>query len=220
MAKYFDVQQGEQEWLDARAGIPTTSEFANLVTPAWKVRTAKDIETYLHKKLAERMGYTVSVFFSGPMEQGSILEDTARPWYAFAHNRDVAACGFFTTDDGSAGCSPDGIFGPPEDIAECGGIEIKCPQPHAHFGYLLANEVPAKYRAQVQGAMYVTGAKKWTFVSYLGDGFVNGKTVPVPKLVLTVPRDEVAMSALGEALAAFNKRLDAGFEQLNVGKWS
>ena len=45
--------QGSIEWMQARAGIPTASEFDNLVTPKWEVRTGQMPKTYLARKLAE-----------------------------------------------------------------------------------------------------------------------------------------------------------------------
>ena len=206
MARYLDVQQGEQEWLDARMGIPTASEFGNLVTPTWKVRKGEMVETYLAKKLAERwFGRPLAAWYGGMMEQGSIMESEARPWYAFTHGVKVEPCGFFTTDDGSAGASPDGLFGEPENVAEDGGIEIKCPEWHTHIKWLLAGGLPAQHAAQVQGTLYVVGCDHWRFLSYCRD---------LPPLVVDVPRDPQAQEAIAEALAAFNERLAAGYERM------
>ena len=52
--KILDVVQGSEAWLRARAGIPTASEFGNLVTPLWKIRSGDMVDGYLSRKLAER----------------------------------------------------------------------------------------------------------------------------------------------------------------------
>ena len=53
--KILDVVQGTTEWKMARMGIPTASEFSNLVTDLLAPRKpgSEMIETYLAKKLAE-----------------------------------------------------------------------------------------------------------------------------------------------------------------------
>jgi len=132
--------------------------------------------------------------------------------------------GFVTSDDGKIGCSPDAlvvsggpgvVFEPVKDTL-VRGIEAKCPELHTHVKYLLDDEdgptVPKDYRAQVQGAMLVTGAPSWTFLSYARN---------FPMLVIEVERDEKAISVLREAIGEFNARLDEAYEKLlalNDGK--
>jgi hypothetical protein len=133
------------------------------------------------------------------MEQGSILEHEAIPWFEFAHDVAIDRVGFCTTDDGRAGCSPDGLIG------EDGGIEMKCPLPHTHLKYLLAGTLPADYAAQVHGSMYVTGRKWWMFVSY---------SRKFPALVIRVERDEKIQEAIKTALDGFNALFDAQMERI------
>lgn len=199
-------EQGSVDWSIARAGIPTASEFDQLVTPEFKVRTGEMPKSYLAKKLAEWwLGGPLASFNSFDVEQGRLLEDEARPWFSFEHGIEVQKVGLITTDDGRIGCSPDGLIG------EHGGIEIKCPAVHTHVSYLLAGTLPKDYAAQVHGSMLVTGRSEWTFLSYRR-GF--------PALVLRVERDEAIQSALREALDAFLERLEAAkaqLEKLNGG---
>ena len=221
MTRYLDVKQGDEEWLDARTGIPTASEFHNLVTPLWKVKTGAAVETYLHKKIAERcMGRAPLDYSGGAMEQGSVREGEALPWYKFAYKKGGVRRGFWITDDGSVGASPDGVF---DDGT---GIEIKCPAWHTHVGYRLAGGVPPQYLPQVQGGMYVTGLKRWVFLSYVApirrlrkdaderEGDDRFETKKMEQHVVEVERDPKAMDALAKALAAFNERLRAGYERM------
>lgn len=198
--KIIACKQGTDDWLEARLGIPTASEFDNLVTPLWKVKAGEMVETYLAKKLAERWrGAPLASFSGGAMEQGSILESEAIPWYEFEYNVTVRRVGFVLSDCGKSGCSPDGL------ITDDMGLEVKCPEPHTHVKYLLDGELPKAYAAQVQGSMLVTGLPAWRFLSYCR-GF--------PSLVLTVKADSEAQVALAEALDKFNARLDAGYARL------
>ena len=199
--KIIDCKQGSTEWLSVRAGIPTASEFDNLISPTWKPRDGQTPETYLYRKLAERcMGVPLqSGANTFAMEQGVILENEALPWFAFEHDTHVDRVGFVTTDDGRIGCSPDGLIGTD------GGIEVKCPQPDTHLKYLLAGELPAQYRAQVHGSMLVTGRPWWMFVSY---------SRQFPALVLRIERDEKIQAALRAVLDSFLKAFDARYAQI------
>lgn len=188
--KTHDCKQGSTEWSLLRCGLPTASEFGRLVSPEWKVRTGEGPKSYVLEKVAEKiMGFPQETGGSWAMGQGQILETHARPWYQFAHDTKIDEVGFCTTDDGRAGCSPDGLIGAD------GGIEIKSPQPHAHLEYLLGGTVPKDYRAQVQGCLYVTGRKWWKFVSY---------STFFPALVVHVEPDPAAQEAIAAALEDFN----------------
>jgi hypothetical protein len=198
--KRIDVKQGTLEWLNARAGIVTASEMDNLVTPLWKIKAGDAVDSYLYRKLAEKWrGEALPAFSgSGAMEQGSIKEEEAIPWYEFDHDVVVERVGLITTDDGRIGCSPDGLL-------PGGGMEVKCPEVHTHVRYLLGGELPKDYRAQVQGCMLVTGAQWWKFLSY---------SRGMPQLLLTIERNEEAQQALRQAIDAFNRRLDECYARL------
>lgn len=197
--KIIDCIQGSDEWLDARLGIVTASELDALISPLWKARTGAGVDTYLAKKLAEKWrGMPLTAYRGGSLEQGSIREDEAVAWYELEHDVTIRRVGFITTDDGLMGCSPDGLL-------DEGGIEIKCPEPHTHVGYLLGGELPSEYRAQVYGSMFVTGAKRWRFLSYCR-GF--------PPLLLTVEMDPKVMAAISDAVAAFMVRFGEAWHSL------
>ena len=195
--KVIEVRQGSSDWLAARAGVFTASELDNLISPTWKKREGDTPQTYILRKVAERvMGFPLGDVNTWAMEQGSLLEAEAIPWFEFAHDTQVQRVGFVTTDDGRVGCSPDGLVG------DDGGIEVKCPQPPAHLKYLLGGGVPKDYLAQVHGSLYVTGRKWWNFLSY---------SRHFPPLLVRVERDEKIMAAIDEAvqsaLADFEDKL-------------
>lgn len=203
--KVIDCKQGSDEWIQARLGIVTASELNALITPLWKPRAGDGVQTYLTKKIAERWrGAPLQDYHGGSMEQGSLREEEAFSWYELDNNVTIKKVGFILADDGKMGCSPDGLL-------EDGGIEIKCPEPHTHVGWLLDGELPAEHRAQVYGSMLVTGLPRWRFMSYCR-GF--------PPLVLTIEADQKVQGAIHLAVAAFQTRLDeawAAIETRNGG---
>jgi hypothetical protein len=186
--KTHDVAQGSAEWRALRMGIPTASEFDQLVTPEFKPRTGQMPETFLYQKLVEKLlGYAPD-FSAFAVEQGVILEQEAKPYYELTFDTPIQKVGFCTTDDATIGCSPDGLLGLD------GGIEIKCPMPHTHLRYLMDGGLPKDYYAQVHGSMLVTGRPWWIFMSY------SRQFAP---LVVKVERDERIQTALRAALDAF-----------------
>jgi len=193
------MEQGSSDWMIARSGIPTASEFDQLVTPGFKIRKGEMPKSYLAKKLAEAwQGGPLLGFNTFDAEQGQMLEGRAIPWYELEFGVEIERVGLITTDDGRIGCSPDGLL-------PGSGIEVKCPQPQTHVGYLLNGALPKDYAPQVHGAMFVTGYTSWMFLSYRPH---------FPKLVLHVERDEAIQKVLAEALAEFLERFDAGMKRL------
>ncbi len=207
--KIVPVEQGSVSWLEARAGVVTASEADALITPLYAVRKSEGVETYMARKLAEKWGGPLPQPKVFAMEQGNILEDEARPWYAFEFGVKIETPGLIVTDDGRAGCSPDGmiLWGKGQE-----GLEIKCPSRPIHTAYLLSGIVPKEYRAQVQFSLWVTGFPSWKFVSYCRQ---------MPPLILTVEPDPKAFEAIEIALGYLYNNFDAAWKrlvELNDGK--
>ena len=163
---HHDFPQGSPEWLDARLGCASASNMARVVTESGKLRKAKSggglsqgAETYLHELLAEWLiQMPVKAEANQYMERGTEMEDEAACWYAFEHGADVRTCGFFTTDCGRVGASPDRLVG------SDGLLEIKVPGIVAHVANML--EMTREYDIQVQTQLFVTGRKWCDLLSY------------------------------------------------------
>lgn len=203
MKIHTDIEQGTAQWLALRAGKVTASEIDALLTPLFKIKEGEGPETYLDCKIGEAWtpGEVDPGFTSFATEQGQILEDEARKWYAFEFNERLHDVGFCEHDDGRCGCSPDALIG------EYGGLEIKCPARHTHVRYLRKQTLPKEYAAQVHMSLYVTGRKWWKFVSYRRR---------FPALVLTIERDEAICAKIHEALTGFYERFDAEMSKLRA----
>ena len=201
MKIHRDIEQGGVDWSILRSGKVTASELDNLLTPKLAIRDGAMVNTYLHQKLAEKWigGPLPSVQGVWDMEQGQILEEYARPAFTLETGIPVEKVGFIETDDGTLGCSPDGIIGTES------GLEIKCPRMETHIGYLLAGKLPEAYAAQVHGSMFVTGFAQWYFCSFRRN---------FPPLIITVERDDEIQERIAEAVDGFRVKLAAGWNRL------
>ncbi len=209
--KIHSCQQGTLEWTKLHFGIPTASGLDNLLTPEFELRKGELPKTYVYKKVAEKLQCRPLIDLSASsfmLEQGMIIEEEARPWYALEYDKKVRQVGFITTDDGRFGCSPDGLIDvyPNSLGGEACGLEIKSPAAHTHVKYLVNGVLPKEYVAQVYGSMFATGFKRWIFVSYRR-GF--------PALVLEIYRDEKAMAKIASAIDSFHAEFDRAMERIS-----
>ncbi len=206
--KIHDCQQGTIEWTKLHFGIPTASGLDNLLTPQFELRKGELPKTYVYKKVAEKLQGRPLIDLSASsfmLEQGMIVEDEARPWYALEYDKKIKQVGFITTDDGRFGCSPDGLI----EGEEC-GLEIKSPAAHTHVKYLVNGYLPKEYATQVYGSMFVTGFPRWIFVSYRR-GF--------PALVLELTMNETFRSRIAAAINQFHADFDRATERIsNISK--
>ncbi len=195
-----DVEQGTPEWLRLRLGIPTSSEFGRILTPTGK--PSSQAEGYLLWLLAEWVtGAPLESPETDWMRRGHELEAAAVQSYEFETGREASVVGFVTTDDGMIGASPDRLVDPD------GLLEIKCPAPQTHIGYLLSRAVDRAYWPQVQGQLLVTG-RAWVDIQSYHPG--------LPAVIVRVERDENYIGKLDAALRAFVERLLAARVELEA----
>ena len=185
----INIEQGTQEWHEARKGVVTGSRFKDVVTPA-KGELSTSSKKYMYELVAERMGATVEFFSNAHMERGTELENDARTAYEFIKDCEVSEVGFCLDDNKIIGISPDGLIG------EDGGLEIKCPKETTHISYLDDGGLPLIYKPQVQGSMWVTGRKWWDFMSYHPQ---------LPPLIIRVHRDEEYIAKMNNVITKFSK---------------
>lgn len=200
MRIHTGFDQSSLEWLTARSGVVTASEMDNLLTPDFKVRTGETPKTYLYKKLAEKWrGGAIPSGISLDMEFGNVLEQECIPAFEFETGQKVDRVALITSDDGSVGCSPDGLIG------DDSGLEAKCPRVETHLKYLFDGAVPKDYIVQVHASLYVTGRQSWRFVSY---------SRGCPMLILTVQRDEEIIGKIRLAVEPFLAELESKVKKL------
>lgn len=155
----FNCEQGSAEWLSCRLGIPTASEFSTVMA---KGRGGGDSVTrrkYMLTLIGQRKtGVVEEGFTNKHTERGHEFEPDARNLYAMVADVEPVQVGFLRR--GEVGASPDSLIGTD------GLLEVKTKLPHLQLELLLADEVPAEHKAQIQGQLWVSGRQWLDFVSY------------------------------------------------------
>lgn len=187
-----DVDQGSQEWLDLRLGKITASNFAKIITSTGKPSASAN--EYMEELAGEfLMDKAESGFKSDAMIRGNELEEEARQAYEEERLQKVEEVTMIDCDKWAY--SPDGLVG------DDGLIEIKCPLAKAHSKYIIDNKLPSKYKAQVQGGLFVSGRKWCDFISY-NPNFKEGYKL----FIVRVNRDEEFIEKLEKELVSCDKK--------------
>lgn len=185
----IECEQRSDDWIINRLGKITSTHFSDVLNK----KTGR--KTYMMRVLAEIMtGEPQPGFKNAAMEWGMETEPRARDWYSKTMNVPITQIGFVHRGH-LAGCSPDGYIG------DDGMVEIKCPHPSTHAEYILANKLPAQYKAQVQGQLWITGREWCDFVSF------DPRTIDNPFWWVRVYPDIDYISELKEATAVFIEEL-------------
>ncbi len=152
-------EQRSEGWFAARLGIPTASQFGKIITPTGK--KSAQMAAYCNQLIAEKItGEPTYVKVTDAMQHGTDTEPEARAFYEIAYDVEVFEVGLCLHDTLDAGASPDGLVG------DDGLLEIKCPQPGTMVEYLREEWLPAKYKPQVQGQLWITGREWCDFFAY------------------------------------------------------
>ncbi len=193
----LDVVQGTLEWMTARLGMPTASQYDRLLTPKSRKPSTGRFK-YRAELLAEwLLGQPTDWGSTNWTTRGTEMEAEARRWYEFQGDVEVQQVGFITRDDGKTGGSPDGLIG------DVGILEIKCPAATNHVQYMLGED--PDYIGQCQGLMYLTD-REWVHVlSYNPE---------LPPALNAVFRDDEYIAKLVPVLDEFIEELDKQKEKL------
>lgn len=185
-------QQGSPEWLAARLGLPTASEFASIMAKGRGGSESRTRQTYLYKLAGEIItGEPMESFGNAHMERGRLMEKEARSYYEFMTDATCEPVGFIR--NGRKGASPDALIG------ANGLVEIKTKLPHLLIEALLRDEFPPEHKAQCQGQLWVA-EREWIDIAVYWPG--------MPLFVTRATRDESFIRELAEAVDIFNDELD------------
>lgn len=206
-----DCEQRSREWFEARAGILTASEAADMLAkpiksggePACRrdLRVRKALERLTGKPAEE------SSFVSFDMKRGAEMEPDALACYELETGQAVQRVGFLRSLTLPIGCSPDGIVGDFD-----GGLELKAPKQATHWSYLqLGGTLPADYLPQITHSLFVTGLDWWDFSSYHPD-FPE----PLRLYRVRVKREAVDLKAYALAVELFWKEIDRELEAMRA----
>ncbi len=199
--KVLAMPQGSVEWAQARIGIPTASGFDNIITPGGKPCKSERTRKYLYRLAAERLLNRSLESLEGLewIERGKELEPEAVKMYEFEQDVSTSPVGIIMSDDGRYGASPDRLAG------DSGFLEVKCPAPNTHVGYLL-DGFDTDYVYQVQGQLLVDASREWV------DRYSYSPEMP-PHRERTY-RDAPYLAVLEDALNRFCDDLDTAVERL------
>lgn len=183
-----DFEQNTPEWINARLGIPTASDFHKIITPFGK--EGGQAEEYMNYLLAETLAGAPVEDYEGNrwMKRGKEREGEAAEYYEFEKECDTRQVGFVTDEAHTMGASPDRLVG------EDGMVEVKCPAPGTQVKYLIIGSVPRLYWPQLQGQLYVTGRKWVDLVLY---------HQLLPKEIMRVKRDEPYLKEMERLITRF-----------------
>lgn len=171
-----EVEQGSDEWLQARCGLLTGSRAPDMLsTRKDKKESAarRDLRLALVcERLTNRPVDGGDV--SRDMQRGRELEAAALRAYEARMGVFVKRVGFLRHPTLLAGCSPDGYVGDFKGI-----VEVKCPRSATHLEYIRykgrrdrsiadpwLKEVPEEYAGQVMHNLWITGAEYCDFISW------------------------------------------------------
>jgi hypothetical protein len=200
--KVYTFKQRSDEWYKAKLGIPTASQFHNILTPTGAPTKGDRRNKYKFKLVAERLlKQSMDDHYEDYwIKRGRELEPQARTAFIAQHRGldGIDEVGFITTDDGKIGASPDGflrINGRRSREA----LEIKCPSPWVMVEYLLEG-LESNYMPQVQGQILVGGLKVMHLFCYHPN---------MPAVHIPTQRDDDYIAKLARALFDFCNELDA-----------
>lgn len=191
--------QGTEEWLQARAGVLTASDFklarlakgakmtetqANLAfTKAWERITGKPMEKAPAGWAAAR---------------GHDLEPFARIAHQAEIGMHIEQVGLILTDDYRFGASADGL------IAPDGGAEYKCFVDPAKLRAILIENDFSTMQDQVQGGMWITRRAWWDMCLFCPALEVIGQELQRHR----ARRDEAYIEELEADLWRFSQQID------------
>lgn len=197
MPKVSLAPQRSERWFADRLGLATASRFGDIMAFTRSGYSASRAN-YAAELVAERLtGQRQELWTSQAMQWGTDNEPLARLEYSLHLGVEVEETGFWIHDSLMAGGSPDGL------VNEDGTLEIKCPNTATHIETLMTKKLPNKYKAQVQGQLWITGRLWCDFVSYDPRLPENARLI-----VIHVERDDEYIKNLENEIIGFLAEVD------------
>lgn len=202
------MQQGSQEWFDARRGKITASGVANIFDVLKKGGYGAKYKKYFNQLVWERLtSFSEDEFCNFAMKRGTELEPLAREAYELATGYDVEEVGFVVHPKHHfLGASPDGFV----NFGE-GCLELKCPL-RDNFLELMRmpeGQIPEEYFYQVHTQIAVTGTPYCDFACFHPHW-------PKKLKIVRVHRDEKVIKTILDAVITFNDLVNEEVEKLSA----
>ena len=195
---HHNHEQGSEAWLSIRKGCITGSRFKDCRDKLKGGGPSKTCIAYAQDTARERVGGSAPAKFqNAAMRSGTEQEPVARRAYERITGNLVEEVGFFTTEDGMFGLSPDGL------IDDDGVLEIKTMVSSETLFTAVANGDVSAYMDQCLGYLWLLGRQWVDLVLWCPD--LNHMVIK------RIKRDEAAIEALESDLMAFSE-LVRGYE--------
>lgn len=201
---YEELEQGSDQWLQARCGLICSSDLNKIITPTLKTANNDNTKKHAYHLASERItSYVEPAYIGDNALKGYEGELIAREIYA-EHYAPVTEIGGMVRDFGGfkLWSSPDGVVG------SDGGLEIKTRAAKYQTETISTMEVPIEHRLQVQSALMVSGRDWWDYVSYSGG---------MPLCVIRVEPDPVMQEAIRFGCEAFEEKVQKVIEDYHKG---
>jgi hypothetical protein len=194
MLIHHDHEQGSPEWLAARKGAITGSRFKDCRDRLKSGAPSKACISYAMDTARERLGGSAPAKFqNAAMRTGSEQEAFARIAYESRTGNLVEEVGFFTTEDGLFGLSPDGL------IDDDGVLEIKTMVSSDTLFTAVGDGDISEYIDQCTGYLWMLGRQWVDLVLWAPDL----KDLGLEMTIRRITRDETSIEALEKDLLAF-----------------
>lgn len=204
--RILTTTQLTDEWRMARVGMFSASRAADMLATTQKggeaaARRDLRLQLALERITGQPQG---DDFQNAAMLRGVEKEPAAFDAYEALTGQMAHKVGFVAHDTLMMGASPDGIIGDWEGL-----LEIKAPKSATHLSYLKEKAIPKEYIAQITHALFVTGAKWASFVSF--DDRMPGR---LQMFHVRIARDEAVVQAYADKAIAFLKEVDVEVQSI------
>lgn len=197
----LELEQGTEEWHQARVGVITASCAKDATETLKKTGEPSDKAIrYAAQVAMERVAGVPcdDTFVNFAMRRGSELEPRAREAYEIETGQAVYQSGIVLTDDRRFGYSTDGFVG----LDGC--VEIKCPLSPLVVIRMWQTGDLSDYIHQIQMGLWLTGRRWCDFIMFDPRLESVGKSLYVKRIA----RDEAFIEKLEADLLAAMKRVD------------
>lgn len=207
-----ECEQGTPEWFEARAGVITASNIktirARLKNGEWSMEAKK----YAFRLAFERVAKSVldDTYSNAYMKRGNALENDARMLHEMECGELIIVPGFYASECGRFGASPDGLIGAD------GGAEYKCFLSPDELMPILVDGDVSTVMDQVQMNMLATGRQWWEFMLYTPQ---MAGVCSKPYKVYRIERNEAYIAAMMTDLTEFDGLINY-YADLITGRYS
>lgn len=188
----IECDQGSDEWIRARMGVPTASMFKTVMAKGRDGGASVTRKEYMRKLAGELVWGIPMENWTGPHhERGKLMEEEARNYFAaFKADAELTQVGFIR--NGQKGCSPDSLIG--TDAM----LEIKTAFPHLIIEMIERGTFPPEHKAQCQGGLWVA-EREWVEIIIYWPG--------ATPFTAKAYRDEPYIGTMAMAVDRFNEEL-------------